>query len=71
MRQTHGGILSRHISYFADEDGLNGLLQHIGEENAFYQRFKTLPAALVQAMQDSLLSAGNMWRRTLRIWWAR
>jgi serine/threonine protein kinase len=32
-------ILPRHTSYFADEDGLNGLLQHIGEENAFYQRF--------------------------------
>ncbi|KAK2810698.1 hypothetical protein FQN50_002741 [Emmonsiellopsis sp. PD_5] len=28
-------ILRRHISYFADEDGLNGLLEHIGEENPF------------------------------------
>ena len=32
-------ILPRHISYFADEDSLNGLLQRIGEENPFYQRF--------------------------------
>lgn len=31
-------ILRRHISYFADEDGLNGLLQHIGNENPFYER---------------------------------
>ncbi|KAJ9232761.1 hypothetical protein DTO169E5_7321 [Paecilomyces variotii] len=31
-------ILRRHISYFADEDGLNGFLEHIGEENPFYKR---------------------------------
>ncbi|EAW20286.1 uncharacterized protein NFIA_099200 [Aspergillus fischeri NRRL 181] len=31
-------ILRRHISYFADEDGLNGFLEHIGEENPFYDR---------------------------------
>lgn len=31
-------ILSLHISYFADEDGLNGLLEHIGEDNPFYER---------------------------------
>lgn len=31
-------ILGRHISYFADEDGLNGLLEHIGTENPFYER---------------------------------
>ncbi|KAK2791193.1 hypothetical protein FQN53_006031 [Emmonsiellopsis sp. PD_33] len=30
-------ILRRHISYFADEDGLNGFLEHIGEENPFYK----------------------------------
>ncbi|KAJ9316571.1 hypothetical protein DTO271D3_3078 [Paecilomyces variotii] len=31
-------ILRRHISYFADEDGLNGFLEHIGEETPFYKR---------------------------------
>ncbi|KAJ9371136.1 hypothetical protein DTO282F9_7322 [Paecilomyces variotii] len=31
-------ILRRHISYFADEDGLNGFLEHIGDENPFYKR---------------------------------
>ncbi|KAH1904024.1 hypothetical protein KXW02_007902 [Aspergillus fumigatus] len=31
-------ILRRHISYFADEDGLNGFLEHIGEENPFFDR---------------------------------
>lgn len=31
-------ILGRHISYFADEDSLNGFLEHIGEENPFYER---------------------------------
>lgn len=35
-------ILGRHISYFADEDGLNGLLEHIGEENPFYERLINL-----------------------------
>lgn len=35
-------ILRKHISYFADQDGLNGLLQHIGEENAFYERLVSL-----------------------------
>lgn len=31
-------ILRRHISYFTDEDGLNGFLEHIAEENPFYER---------------------------------
>ncbi|KAF3391018.1 hypothetical protein DPV78_010981 [Talaromyces pinophilus] len=31
-------ILDRHISYFADEDGLNGLLERISTENPFYER---------------------------------
>lgn len=30
-------ILCWHISYFVDEDGFNGLLEHIGEENPFYE----------------------------------
>ena len=29
-------ILRLHISYFADEDSLNGLLTHIGHENQFF-----------------------------------
>lgn len=32
-------ILHRHISYFADEDSLNGFLQHIGVDNPFFERF--------------------------------
>ena len=31
-------VLRRHISYFADEDGLNGYLQHIGKDNPFFER---------------------------------
>ncbi|OTA95773.1 hypothetical protein M434DRAFT_393416 [Hypoxylon sp. CO27-5] len=31
-------ILRRHLSYFADSDGFNGFLQHIGAENPFYER---------------------------------
>lgn len=31
-------ILDWHTSYFADEDGLNGLLEHIVTENPFYER---------------------------------
>lgn len=31
-------ILRRHLSYFSDRDGFNGFLQHIGEENPFYER---------------------------------
>jgi serine/threonine protein kinase len=32
-------ILQRHVSYFGDEQGLNGLLEHIGEENPYHERF--------------------------------
>ncbi|KAI1503702.1 kinase-like protein [Biscogniauxia marginata] len=35
-------ILRRHISDFGDEDGFKGLLQHIGEENPFFERLITL-----------------------------
>ncbi|OBT51813.1 hypothetical protein VE04_08760 [Pseudogymnoascus sp. 24MN13] len=31
-------ILRRHISFFGDEDGFQGLLQWIGEENPFFER---------------------------------
>ncbi|TKW50694.1 Cyclin-dependent kinase 1 [Colletotrichum tanaceti] len=31
-------VLRRHISYFADEDGIKGLLLHIGEDNPFFER---------------------------------
>lgn len=31
-------ILGRHISYFADADNLSGFLEHIGQENPFYER---------------------------------
>ncbi|KAF1955136.1 serine/threonine protein kinase [Byssothecium circinans] len=39
-------ILWRHISYFADEDGFKGLLQHIGNDNPFYQRLIDLATNL-------------------------
>lgn len=35
-------ILRRHISYFADEEGLNGLLEHIGAGNLYYERLVAL-----------------------------
>lgn len=35
-------ILRRHLSYFADKDGFNGFLQHIGEDNPFYERVISL-----------------------------
>lgn len=35
-------ILRRHISYFGDEDGFKGLLQHVGEENVFFDRLIAL-----------------------------
>ncbi|KAI0536380.1 kinase-like domain-containing protein [Xylaria digitata] len=31
-------ILRLHLSYFADRDGFNGFLQHIGEDNPFHER---------------------------------
>lgn len=31
-------ILSRHISYFGDQKGMSGLLDHLGEENPFTER---------------------------------
>jgi hypothetical protein len=37
-------ILRRHISYFADEEGFKGLLQHIGEDNVFFDRLIALAA---------------------------
>jgi len=38
-------ILRRHISYFADEDGLKGLLKHLGEENPYFERVIELAAS--------------------------
>jgi len=35
-------ILRRHISYVADDDGINGLLQHIGQVNPFFERIVAL-----------------------------
>ncbi|KAI1137442.1 kinase-like protein [Hypoxylon sp. FL0543] len=35
-------ILRRHLSYFADRDGFNGFLEHIGEENPFFERVMAL-----------------------------
>ena len=30
-------VLERQISYFADEDGLNGLLRYVGDESPWYE----------------------------------
>ncbi|KAH6854076.1 kinase-like domain-containing protein [Chaetomium sp. MPI-CAGE-AT-0009] len=35
-------VLRRHISYFADEEGFQGLLEHIGQENPFFERLISL-----------------------------
>lgn len=35
-------VLRRQMSFFADEDGLNGLLQWIGEKNPFFERLVTI-----------------------------
>jgi len=35
-------VLKRHISLFGDEDGFKGLLQWIGEESPFFERFIAL-----------------------------
>lgn len=35
-------VLRRQISFFADEDGLKGLLRWVGEGNPFFQRLITL-----------------------------
>lgn len=31
-------ILSRHISYFGDQEGCKGLLEHLGDDNPFTER---------------------------------
>ncbi|KAL2138604.1 hypothetical protein VTI28DRAFT_6504 [Corynascus sepedonium] len=35
-------ILRTHISYFGDEDGFKGLLQHVGEDNVFFDHLIAL-----------------------------
>ena len=35
-------ILKRQISYFADPEGLDGLLHHLGEDNAYFDRVRSL-----------------------------
>lgn len=35
-------ILRRHVSFFGEEDGFQGLLQWIGEENPFFERLVDL-----------------------------
>ncbi|KAI1816901.1 kinase-like domain-containing protein [Poronia punctata] len=35
-------ILRRHLSYFADRDGFNGFMHHIGEENPFFERMMAI-----------------------------
>jgi serine/threonine protein kinase len=39
-------ILSRHISYFADEESFRGLLMHLGEDNPFFERLIEVASAL-------------------------
>jgi serine/threonine protein kinase len=35
-------VLRRHISFFADEEGFGGLLEHIGNDNPFFERLIAL-----------------------------
>ncbi|KAK0925656.1 hypothetical protein LTR29_018015 [Friedmanniomyces endolithicus] len=35
-------VLERQISYFADEDGLSGLLRYLGDESPWYQIFQVI-----------------------------
>ncbi|KAK3613169.1 hypothetical protein LTR22_028271 [Elasticomyces elasticus] len=35
-------VLERQISYFADEDGLNGFLRYIGDESPWYEIFQVI-----------------------------
>ncbi|PGH30873.1 serine/threonine protein kinase [[Emmonsia] crescens] len=41
-------ILRRHISYFADEDSLNGFLSHIETDNPFFERLLALVPTFVE-----------------------
>lgn len=37
--QEHSStIISRHISYFGDQEGFKGLLEHLGDDNPFSER---------------------------------
>jgi serine/threonine protein kinase len=40
-------ILRLHISYFADEDSLNRLLNHIGQENQFFSGLLDLAGSFI------------------------
>lgn len=35
-------VIERQISYFADEDGLNGFLKHLGPDNPWVRVFEVL-----------------------------
>lgn len=35
-------VLERQISYFADEDGLNGFLKYLGDESPWHQIFRVI-----------------------------
>ena len=35
-------VLERQMSYFADQDGLNGLLRYLGDENPWCQIFQVI-----------------------------
>lgn len=48
-------ILRRHISYFGDEDGFKGLLQHVGEDNVFFDRLIALAGDFDAERRESLL----------------
>lgn len=46
-------ILPRHISFFADEDSLNGFLNHIGTDNPYFEHLSSLA---------STFKAENLWQ---------
>ncbi|KAL2019567.1 hypothetical protein VTK56DRAFT_9534 [Thermocarpiscus australiensis] len=56
-------VLRRHISYFADEAGFQGLLAHDEEENPFHERLIALAGDFGPGGRGSHLRIGIMWTR--------
>ncbi|GAD92988.1 predicted protein [Paecilomyces variotii No. 5] len=58
-------VLSLHISYFADEDGLGSLLEHIRADNPFYGRLIDLAHSFGPEIPECLSDIGTMQKKTL------
>ena len=64
-------ILRRHISYFADYDGIRGFLEHIGSENPFYERLIHLANSFRLGDRRQPFHLGIMWSRISGTRWAK